>query len=292
MILVRAYSPLGFYPAETLSHPQGVFVLDDDLIYSAVPEFEVHIEGHPPDRMWINPAEIRLLSALVLSVQHRSGKVYAYPDILPARVELDDQEELTDISTQEYLKEKLVDEISSRESDHNPLFYTPVPQPPRFSEHVYQHNENASDLTHQREVLESIDFEDDLLIRGLGALLKSELLNVHQVFHTEACLSLYIAMEASMHIIYRRLEADMENPGPEDASRYLAHAFNNNRMPDRYFGEFYDDRIRTVHPNSVKFGAFPYAPLSADDYYDLYYALRSVYDFLVTGRIDPAFEGH
>lgn len=288
MILVRAYSPLGLYPTVALTHSDGIFVIDDDLIYSAVPEYEIDIDGYFPERIWVNPAEVRLLSAIALSVPHRYGKVYPYPGVLPVRVEREEYD-LTEGETQAYLKGELIEGVNSREADHNPFFYKPVPQPPLFSNHSYRYNENADDVDHQREVFEAIDLDDALMIRGLGALLKGELLSTHQIFHTEACLSLYVAMEASMEIIYRRLEEDQDNPGPADASQYLADAFNNRVAPDRYFGEFYDDRIRAVHPNS-RFGAFPYAPLAADDYYDLYSQLRSVYDFLVTGRIDPAFE--
>ena len=290
MILVRAYSPLGFYPAEVMSHPEGVLVLDDDLIFSAVPEREIDVRPFP-ERIWVHPTELRLLAAVTLSVQHRHGKVYTYPDVMPVRVDVEEDQSLEDQSTQEFLRSQLIEELSARSSDHNPLFYTPVPRPPHFSGHTYSFNKNAVDVNHQREVFESIDLDDDLLVRGLGALLKGEPLNVHHIFHTEACMSLYVAMEAAMHIVLRRLQNQMDNPSSRDASQYIADAFGNSSAPDQWFEEYYNDRIRTVHPNSRHFGVFPYAPLAADDYYDLYDQLRSLYDFLITGRIDPAFTG-
>lgn len=291
MILARAYSPLGFYPVGALSEPEGIFILDDELIFSAAPEYDVVIEGYVPESIWINPGELRLLSAITLAVPYGYGKVALYPDVLPVRLNLETHK-LTEPDLQEGIRNRLLDSIASaRSPTHNPLFYKPVPQPPVLSGYSYRYNTNANDVEHQRDIFEAIDLDDHLMIRGLGALLKGELLSLHHIFHTEACMSLYVAMEASMEIIRRRLAANQENPGPEDASRYLAEAFGNQVMQDRYFGEYYDDRIRTVHPDN-RFGAFPYAPLMADDYFDLYDQLRSVYDFLLTGRIDPAFSGH
>ncbi|HJQ63898.1 MAG TPA: hypothetical protein VJ834_13665, partial [Burkholderiales bacterium] len=57
---------------------------------------------------------------------------------------------------------------------------------------------------------------------------------------------------------------------------------------ERYFGEFYDQRIMTLHPAS-RFGDNPYAPLSHDDYFFLRNSLQQVFAYLVAGSHGPDF---
>jgi hypothetical protein len=51
-----------------------------------------------------------------------------------------------------------------------------------------------------------------------------------------------------------------------------------------YFEDFYDARIKTMHPSS-RFGIFPVAPLEADDFLFLRYGLIEVYHWLITKRV-------
>ena len=60
--------------------------------------------------------------------------------------------------------------------------------------------------------------------------------------------------------------------------------FNSEIDTGRYFSEFYDDRIKTMHPSS-RLGIFPVAPLAADDFYFLRQGLVEVYYWLITGRV-------
>ena len=57
----------------------------------------------------------------------------------------------------------------------------------------------------------------------------------------------------------------------------------------RYFQDFYDNRIRTLHPGS-RLGDFPYAPLAADDYSHLRSVLPGIFGYLITGKHTPEFE--
>jgi hypothetical protein len=137
-----------------------------------------------------------------------------------------------------------------------------------------------------------IDVGDHLLIRGLGALLKANMLGHHPEFLESACMSLWVAMEASLRIIQHKLrEAGFERPTAKDAGAYIDRAFENKFESDGYFEDFYDDRIRTVHPES-RFGVYPGAPLDADDFYDLHDMLAPLYDFLITGYVPEELKGH
>lgn len=280
-ILLRAYMPIGFYPKKAFSIPNSAFVIGDDLIFSAVRFEEVKIEDYYIEREWLKPEEVRLLSALVLAVPVDYGKVFAYPHPLSYRIE----DKGYDLSNKSIIEQIKTDLIHSLEKEKN-KFWKTVDPPPFLGGPKYQFNKNAQDLKRQIEIFESIDLSDHLLIRGLGAYIKGDLLSVHHIFHTEACISMHIAMEATLQIILRRLKTTMQNPSNKDASLYLGKALNSKYIPEKYFEDYYSDRILAVHPSN-RIGTFPDAPLSSDDFFDLYEDLKSVYDFLITGNIQP-----
>jgi hypothetical protein len=60
--------------------------------------------------------------------------------------------------------------------------------------------------------------------------------------------------------------------------------FNPYLCTGSYFEDFYDARIKTMHPSS-RFGIFPVAPLEADDFLFLRYGLIEVYHWLITKRV-------
>lgn len=279
--IARAYSPLGLYHCNTFKTSDSVFKLDDDLFFSLT-----RFHGDSPDdfyfaRRWIYPNEIRLLSSIALSVPYNNGKVYSYPDPGAYKFKIDKNEDIQDEEIIERLKSFLIENIKER----NTSFWQTVSPAPIFGGPSYKTNENASEVDLQYELFSEIDISDHLLIRGLGALIKGDLLNVHQIFHTEACISLHIAMEASMHLVFKKLSGEIENPSPKDASAFISVIFDNPNPPDKYFEAFYEDRIIAVHPAN-RFGTYPYAPLAADDFFHLYKDLKSVYLYLITGKID------
>lgn len=259
-------------------------MIGNDLIFSAVRFDEVELDGYYIEREWLKPEEIKLLSALALAVPVDYGKIYAYPHPLSFKI----KDENYDLSNNSILEQIKTDLILRLEKERNSFWQT-VDPPPVFGGPKYKFNENAQNLKRQFEIFESIDLNDHLLIRGLGAFIKGDLLSIHHIFHTEACISMHIAMEATLQIILRRLRNTMQNPSNKDASKYLSEVFKNNYAPEKYFEDYYRDRILAVHPSN-RIGTFPDAPLSSDDFYDLYEDLKSVYDFLITGNIQTNYE--
>lgn len=316
-IFLRAYSPLGYYPTNALRDKDASLIIDEDLIYSVVRYKPVVIQNgyYHTDSEWLKPEEIRLLSAIALSVPEDCGKVYFYPDkaykVDDAEYDLSDKEILNDLkkhllsemtdkdyydprnflirrqyAAPEYPasteSEELEDfEDTSQEPD---LWFVSNPPPPAILGGAkYRIHDLILEVSRQKEIFDAIDIEDHLLIRGLGAFLKGDVLRAHSIFHTESCISLHIAMEATLQLILRRLKETIPNPSNKDASKFLGEAFNSN-YPERYFEDFYEDRIKAIHPAS-RFGIFPDAPLEADDFYDLYDPLRAVYDYLISGHV-------
>jgi len=135
----------------------------------------------------------------------------------------------------------------------------------------------------------SIKPKNYLLLGGAYALIKSDMLSRHHEFWEEAIISAYIAMEASFALILRRLRLEgCENPGARDAGGWIHRHFDEHfgikrsEKFQKYFQQFYDERIMTLHPAS-RFGDLPYAPIMHDDLIHLRRSLREILAYLSIG---------
>jgi hypothetical protein len=149
------------------------------------------------------------------------------------------------------------------------------------------------DLLRQTEMWGAIDVRNHLLMRGLFTLMKADMLSTYSEFTEEAIQSCFISLEATFRMVLRKLKADgIANPTSKDAARWVFDNFDSHLDPeaelDRYFAEFYDQRITMLHPES-RFGTFPYALVMHDDLYHLRPTIRSILGFLVSGRHDKEF---
>jgi hypothetical protein len=134
-----------------------------------------------------------------------------------------------------------------------------------------------------------------VLLRGVYALMKSDMLTRHEEFYEEALLSLYIALDASFSLIRRELEKEgFSNPAAHDAAIWLHRHFDAPfgfpapSSNEKYFSEFFEQRVMTVHPAS-RFGDLPYSPTMHDDVIYLRRSLRQVFAYLVTARHDSGY---
>src|ERR1019366_5550765 len=159
-------------------------------------------------------------------------------------------------------------------------------RPPLIGGLPYSHDD-GSRLEHERqlEIFNCIDVSDPLLIRGLGTLIRAIMLEQFTEFLENSAMSLYVAMEASMEIVKETLRAEgNENPTPKDAGRFLDRIFGCEFEADGYFEDYYEDRIKIIHPAS-QFGVFPGAALGVDDVYFLRRALIHINDLLLTRNV-------
>jgi hypothetical protein len=109
----------------------------------------------------------------------------------------------------------------------------------------------------------------------------------HDVFMEHACIALWIALDASFHL-FRREMATNGNPDASatDVGNYLDSLQGFEPSDDRYFADFYIDRVKTMHPQS-RYGVYPAAPLAADEYRLLRDGLIPTYEYLILGRLPP-----
>ncbi len=139
--------------------------------------------------------------------------------------------------------------------------------------------ENATDL------FKSIDTSDPLIIRGLHALLKSEMSFCHFQFRDASLAYSHIALDAAHSIILRRLrEAGVANPTSYDAQKYMDEAYGIPPTKRRFFEDYYADRVRNFHTDN-RYGAEPIPFFSIDDIWDLNAALKGLFFFLITGEL-------
>ena len=136
-------------------------------------------------------------------------------------------------------------------------------------------------------LLKAIRLDDRLLIRGLGALLKANMLLRYYEFAESAGMQLFVALEASFRIVLRKLRRrGLVNPSNVDAGNFVHSAFTVPTPAEGYFVEDYQKRIMTLHPES-RFGIWAHAPLWADDVFELNENLKNLFSFLILGSVAP-----
>jgi hypothetical protein len=281
--LVRAYSPIGFFWRGALRHPKALYFGGPELVFSAC-HFDEKTHAGEYYSEFDDPLieEVLLQAALSLAIGGDGGVVSLYP--FPWSTRIPDELDLKDPKVTEYLGEMI---LRSKVASPFPLPTDPPP-PPSHGGPAYDFRESSMPTKLQKEILNKANPRNHLLVRGLGAWLKARMLMHHQMFTLEALYSLYVALDATFSLIRGKLkEQGVENPDAWDAQAFLEEAEGRPAEGFPYFGDFYVDRVCTMHPES-KWGVFPYAPVSNCDAHTLFEELREVFRLLILGKVvDP-----
>lgn len=282
-VRVRLYSPHGFYPRHAVAIPGACLVVRDDLIVSAVQTepLAAHWVGETPysELEFLALEETRFLAAIALSVHPDDGMAVTYPLCGHVDVALGLDDEALLEAAQHY---------AAPEAEHASRGRTSM-LPPRFGGPAYRWRDVGVDVGRVLEVARATQLNDHILIRGLGALLRADMCWQHHEIAEAAVMQLYVALDASFQMVLRTLrEQGVTNPSGLDAGALIAEVFNPALDTGSYFEEYYEDRIKTMHPSS-RFGVFGVAPLAADNFYHLRHGLIEVYCWLITKkRLAPA----
>ena len=229
---------------------------------------------------YLSQFEIRALASILLSLR---GDL-AFLGLYPAPYAMERRYIGVDLSDAATVN-KLMDEFAAFVR-RVPLYQGEMHRPPLIGGLAYSYDD-GSRLEHERQldIFDSIDVSDHLMMRGLGALVRAIMLERFTEFLESSAMSLYVAMEASMEIVKEIVCAEgNENPTAKDAGRFLDRIFGCEWEAEGYFEEYYEDRIKIIHPAS-SFGVFPGAALGVDDVWGLRRSLVHLYDFLVTGNV-------
>jgi hypothetical protein len=223
--------------------------------------------------------EVRLISALTLPVAQESGAVVFHP--MPCEISIAEPLDLTVESVRSRISAELRKLAREQCERHDYLRL-----PPCFGgSKSYEVRPGVAPEHLQARMYGRIDVTDHLLIRGLSAIIRHGMLREYAMFLEEATGALYVSLDASFSLIRRRLiESGVQNPSAHDVAAWIHAQFGSEYDGGKYFQEYYDDRIRVTHPES-RLGVFPFAPLAADDCYELYEHLREVYNLLIFGEV-------
>ena len=272
---VRIFSPLGHYPRHSIAIPGARLLVSDELILSSVhvEPPEVHGLEHSFDLEFLALEETRFFAAIALAVHPDNGMGYTYP--LYGHVDVD-------CGTDDDALIEAARELAKRPPQHVLWTRTSAP-PPACGGPAYRWRESGVNIDRVVNVVCATRLTDHLLMRGLGTLLRADMCCPHFEIADAAVLQLYVALDVSFQMILRLLrEQGVSNPTALDAGALIdAEVFNHRHGPGSYFGDFYEDRIKTMHPSS-RFGVFAAPPVYADDYFFLRHGLVEVYHWLIT----------
>lgn len=276
--MVRAMSPAGFYWSESIILPQARYVNGGDLIFIAC-RFD---EDHQPNDFYTDfddprVEECRVYAALMLPLSYDDGLVLPFP--ATSFVETRKRFDLSESYGVDELGVMLRNELARGSFSSRRALVPPLP--PCAGGPCYELRQDPAPLELQRRIYDAIDVSDQLTMRGLSAYVRSQMLIHATTFIPEGLYTLFVSLDATFSLVMRRLRAGgISEPNAYDAQAFIEQAFGDEPSGMRYFEEFYEDRIRALHPES-RFGVFPYPPLSISEGYQLSKALREVWRFLI-----------
>jgi len=291
---VMVFTPRGMYPQGTFHVPNGFFHADEEIAFSVIlGESWRTLDPDVPfsEFDWATPQELRLIASLILCEVMDGPYVRLYPLVrfspwLNAR-DLD----LSSSVTVHQVRELLMDYAGQAPSIRNE--FSPLVSC-RSQYDLTEPKEFAMDR--QREFWDALAAPNYVLVRGVYALMKSDMLSSHYEFSEEAVHALYIALDASFVMVIRQLKKQgVTNPTAHDAQVWVHQHFNAAfglvapEAADKYFGEFYEQRVMTFHPAS-RYGDLPFSPNMHDDIFYLRRWLREIFGYLLIGRHDPGHE--
>lgn len=284
---VRLFRPIGWHPRVEIRQRDALFHADRDIVFSVVRALPWlgHQASHDSytEMDHLHPQELRFLSSILLCEKRNDAPMRLYPhfEFNPriSRKRMD----LRDVEVAKAVKRLIFETVN------------------RPGQNVWK-IDGLEDFWGKYDLVEAEHFnfdrqttywkrvsaKDYTLLRGIGALIKSDMLACHHEFYEEAIIVSFIALEASLHLVLRALECEgLDQPGPREAAMWLYENFDkpfglDQPTVEKYFEDFYDRRIMTLHPIS-RFGENLYAPLMHDDYYHLRKSLREIFAYLVVG---------
>jgi hypothetical protein len=271
-----------------------LFHADEEIVFAVT--FGTTWHGHSDDLPysevdWLEPEAVRLLGSLVLTERFVDGMHCRFYPLAHGGFIVDEASlDLCDPATAQSVKKALLATINNPDwPEHVQANWSLC----RCDEFVlFDPGELNIDLL--QAYWQQVLVNNRVLLRGLQALIKSDMLGHHHEFQEEGAVAAFIAMDASFELVRRHLRANGNaNPTAQDAGDWLYKTFDEplgvyGSEGLKYFEEFYRQRVQTVHPAS-RYGDMPYAPVMVDDRIHLREALPGVLAYLVLGKHPPSF---
>lgn len=287
---VTLFQPSGIYPKVRISTRHSAFWADKNLVFMVArcTEWEHHLPHS--DVMWLNPEEIRLLGSLMMTERFDGGQRSTFRLLPRCHAYIDAGIDLKKTGTLVEIKKSLFETRGHMDWPGMQNAWAKIGET-QFQ--CFPSDWLQIDL--QPLFWNRISLRNLVLLRGIYALIKADMLALEYEFREEATINTFIALDASFELVLRHLkQSGIPSPSSRDAGVWLYRTFDEPLgltygENARYFEAFYDQRIRTLHPGS-RLGDMPFAPLSWDDYSHLRSALPGIFGFLLTRQYTPEFQ--
>lgn len=282
------FSPRGMYPRGTFCTPSSLFHADDDIVFAVTYGARWSATDDLPYREvdWLEPEVVRLLGALMMTEQFHGGlRSRFYPLPHSGFILNEGKLDLSEPNIAIAIKRAMLRTVNNRLWPKHVQDGWPYAIGKKF--HLFNPAELSIDYFWR--YWEGIPTGSHVLMRGIQALVKADMLAAYSEFREEAIIATFIAMEASHELVLRHLRANgLKNPTSADAGEWLYQTFDEpmgvyGAEGLKYFEEFYSQRVQSMHPGS-RYGDVPFAPVMADDYTHLRHALPNVFGYLVLGE--------
>lgn len=118
-----------------------------------------------------------------------------------------------------------------------------------FSKQLDLFDQNALELARLEKTWRLINPKNFVLLRGVVALMKSDMLATHREFGAEALMSVYIALECSFQLVIEHLQTiGMANPNASAAAKWMHDTFDHHfnwEEPDTTY-KYFQNSMRAV----------------------------------------------
>jgi hypothetical protein len=263
-VFLRIYNPVVKYIEDQLLEADAVYIPGEKVVFTVVKQCPANWGGKSSSELsWVYPEEVRLLGSIALSVPEGLGTLQFAPHGEQLRLSID-SENLADA--------KLLRKI---EQEANQIARKTYGKKVRYS----LRKAKTSGEVFQRTLYKGIDTGDALLVRGLSCLLRSQhLMSIDcYAFCEDAFINVQITREGALQIIRRLLKRSSgQSVSYEDAYEYIKQNFQVGDALADYLREQYEKWVTAKHPE-CRWGIFWSPPLSAEDFFETYEALVSIY---------------
>ena len=256
---VTPFKASGIYPRGVFRSPSAAFLADDEIIFAVThcSTWRSRVDLPYSEVDWLNPELIRMIGSLMFCEKFTDRRCWFYPHVYADVLLVNSSLDLT--------REDCIQEIKSVVAKE-PFFIYPdlgADATKCVSSMGYLFDANELDIDMRDTYWDLISTSNLLLMRGIQALIKCDMLAMHPEFQEEAAIAAFIALDASFEMVRRHLRAQgISNPSSSDAARWLHDIFDGPlglSLPEeaQFFGDFYAQRIQTFHPGS-RFGDSPF----------------------------------
>lgn len=280
------FNATGWYPQGSFGTSTARFFADDKVVFAVTPDVTWSREGDLPysEVDWMQPELVRLLGAIMFCERFTDRRCCFYPvvhgDVFVSGRALD------------FENAESVKAVRDMVVGVEPFASPSAEVPERTRGGLFKASE--LNISWVRRYWHSLSPNNFVLMRAIQAMVKCDMLSNHSEFQEEAGIAAFIALDATFELVLRHLRSlGVKNPSAVDAGTWFHRTFDGPmgfRLPEpgRFFSEFYDQRIRTIHPGS-RHGDAPYAVLAIDDRIHLRQALPGTLAYLLTLAHAPDF---